>query len=336
MDFKNPKFILDKVSKYNFKSQKIIKTNDLNFLQTNLKPLDFLANHELINNFKNINDFHKKINDILNEGGIYLTCTETLEIRRKMRNKYPFGFKNIFRIIDFFFNRVCSKLPVLRNIYFIFTHGRYKVISKTETIGRLIACGFKILEHFEYKNRLYILSKKINKPKDKIKASNGLLCRFERIGYNGKTIGIYKIRTMYPYSEYLQSELFKLESLNKDGDKIENDFRVTTWGKYFRKFWIDEIPQILNIIKGDISIVGVRALSKEKFNLYNDELQNLRIKFKPGLLPPYYVDLPSNFNELQASEKKYLEKKSKFPFRTDFEYFFKIINNIIFKGARSS
>ena len=59
---------------------------------------------------------------------------------------------------------------------------------------------------------------------------------------------------MYPYSEYLQKDLFKLENLNKDGDKIKDDFRLTTWGKYLRKFWIDEIPQLYNIIKGDISI----------------------------------------------------------------------------------
>ena len=141
---------------------------------------------------------------------------------------------------------------------------------------------------------------------------------------------------MYPYSEYLQKTFFKLENLNKDGDKIKNDFRLTTWGKFLRKYWIDELPQLWNLIKGDLTIVGVRALSEDKFKLYSKDLQDLRSKFKPGIFPPYYADLPSNFKELQNSEKKYLQEKLNNPVQTDFKYFFKIIFNIIFKNARSS
>ena len=141
---------------------------------------------------------------------------------------------------------------------------------------------------------------------------------------------------MHPYSEYLQKDFFKLENLNEDGDKIKNDFRLTSWGRFLRKYWIDELPQLWNLFKGDISIVGVRALSEEKFNLYSKDLRDLRGKFKPGLLPPYYADLPSNFKELQLSEKKYLLEKSNKRIETDIKYFFKIFFNIIFKNARSS
>ena len=61
----------------------------------------------------------------------------------------------------------------------------------------------------------------------------------------------------------------------------------------------------------------------------------MRIQFKPGLVPPYYVDLPKSFEEILDSERRYLEKKQKSMFITDFKYFSKAIVNILFKGARS-
>ena len=66
-----------------------------------------------------------------------------------------------------------------------------------------------------------------------------------------------------------------------------------------------------------------------------EDLKKLRIQFKPGLIPPYYVDLPKSFEEIISSERRYLEKKQKNPFLTDVEYFFKAMKNIVFNGARS-
>jgi hypothetical protein len=120
-----------------------------------------------------------------------------------------------------------------------------------------------------------------------------------------------------------------------DGDKILDDFRITSWGKIFRKFWIDELPQLVNWIQGDLKLIGVRALSKTKFDIYPDDLQKLRIQFKPGLIPPFYADLPKSFEGLLDSEKKYLLQKKENVFITDFKYFYKIFINIVFKGARS-
>jgi len=103
-----------------------------------------------------------------------------------------------------------------------------------------------------------------------------------------------------------------------------------------RKYWIDELPMILNILKGEMKIVGVRPLSSHYFSLYSKELQEKRIKFKPGLLPPFYADMPQSMDEIQASEMKYLvacEKKGEF--RTDMKYFLVILRNILIKKARS-
>ena len=102
-----------------------------------------------------------------------------------------------------------------------------------------------------------------------------------------------------------------------------------------RKFWIDELPMLYNLLKRDLKIVGVRPLSKAMFNLYNKKTQEKRIKTKPGLVPPFYVDLPNSFEEHMKSEERYIDSYLKHPFRTDVKYFFKAINNIVVKKARS-
>ncbi len=105
---------------------------------------------------------------------------------------------------------------------------------------------------------------------------------------------------------------------------------------FFRKFWLDEIPMLINILKGDMKLVGVRPLSEHYFSLYTKELQLKRIKTKPGLIPPFYADMPKTIGEIMESEMRYLEAYEKHPFKTDITYFFKAFYNIIFGGARSA
>ena len=139
---------------------------------------------------------------------------------------------------------------------------------------------------------------------------------------------------MHPYSEFIQEDVFKQNKLN-DAGKLANDFRLTNWGKFLRKYWIDELPQFLNFLKGDVVLIGPRALSKH-FSLYPKDLQLLRTSIRPGLIPPYYADMPKNFDEIIQSERSFLLKKAKNPNLTPIKYFFKSIFNIIIKGARSS
>ena len=140
---------------------------------------------------------------------------------------------------------------------------------------------------------------------------------------------------MHPYSEYLQAYVHKMNDL-QEGGKFKDDFRVHTVGKYMRKFWIDELPMFINVFKGEMKIVGVRPLSRHFFSLYTEEMQEMRTKYKPGLVPPFYVDMPSTLEEIMESERKYLEAYEKAPFRTDVRYFFMAFYNIIIKKARSN
>ena len=85
-----------------------------------------------------------------------------------------------------------------------------------------------------------------------------------------------------------------------------------------------------------MKLVGVRPLSPHFFSLYSKELQDLRTQFKPGLIPPFYADLPKTFDEIMESEKKYLNLCKKSQFITDLKYFLLAFKNIVLKGARSN
>ena len=103
-----------------------------------------------------------------------------------------------------------------------------------------------------------------------------------------------------------------------------------------RKIWIDELPMIYNLLKGEIKIFGVRPLSEHYFNLYSKELKKERIKHKPGFIPPYYVDLPKNFEEIMESELNYFELYNQNPIKTDIKYLFRALYNVFMRGVRSS
>jgi lipopolysaccharide/colanic/teichoic acid biosynthesis glycosyltransferase len=102
-----------------------------------------------------------------------------------------------------------------------------------------------------------------------------------RTGKNGRRFKIYKFRTMVPNAEELKEELAHLNELQWPDFKITNDPRVTRLGRLLRKTSLDELPQILNVIKGDMSLVGPRPTSFEArtYKLWQTE----RLDVIPGL-----------------------------------------------------
>ncbi|HRV52583.1 MAG: putative sugar transferase EpsL [Bacteroidetes bacterium ADurb.Bin141] len=288
-----------------------------------------------INTFPYINKFFEAVNSKLPIGGIFVTKVETNDLRKiRLMEKYPPVVNKLYYTSDFFLKRVFPKLPVTQQLYYYFTKGRNRVLSKTEVLGRLYSCGFKILEERYISNRLYIVAEKFREPAFDDDPSYGIVYPMRRVGKGGKIINVYKFRTMYAYSEYLQEYIYEKNSLDTGG-KFKDDFRVSRVGKLLRRYWIDELPMIVNVLKGDLKIVGVRPLSRHYLSLYTPELQNLRKKFKPGLIPPYYVDLPETMEEIMDSEMRYLKAYEKHPFLTDVKYFFLVGYTILFKKARS-
>lgn len=215
-------------------------------------------------------------------------------------------------------------------------HGRdRRILSKCEVLGRLYFCGFKLVKMEEIDHKFYFLIKRIKAPLEDKNPSYGPVFKQKRIGENGKPIYLYKFRTMHPYSEYIHKYMLENNSLNSIG-KIKNDIRVPAWGRILRKYWIDELPMLVNFLQGDLRLIGVRPVSESFLSLYPDDLRRERLKFEPGLIPAIYAEKPHSIEEVWESEKKYLREFKKHPLKTDFVYFSKIVRNIVFRGMRSS
>lgn len=294
-----------------------------------------IVNLKRLNDIKEINRFLYTLNSYLPQNGVFVGCAETKFLRRKRIFKsLPPGISHLFYLFDFMLRRVIPKLNITRRLYFYFTAGRNKVMSKTETLGRLYAAGYEVLDTQFVKDSFFFVARKIKKPLFDYEPVYGPIFKMRRHGKGGKIIHVYKMRTMHAYSEFIQQYVYEKNKLD-EGGKLKDDFRVSTAGKIFRKFWIDELPMVLNMLKGDLKIVGVRPLSSHYLSLYSDELKNMRKQTKPGLLPPFYVDLPKTLQEIEESELKYLRAHQKSPLMTDMKYFFMIFYTILVKRARS-
>ncbi len=166
--------------------------------------------------------------------------------------------------------------------------------------------------------------------------SYGPLFKMRRIGKDGKIIGVYKFRTMHPYSEYLQDYILKLNGYAETG-KPANDFRLVPYAKFVRRFWLDEIPQLINVLRGELKLVGCRPVSQRYFRDIPKDIQELRLTQKPGCIPPYVaLNRTGSVEDVLQAEKEYLKEKLQNPYITDTKYFFKAFYNILIKNKRSA
>jgi lipopolysaccharide/colanic/teichoic acid biosynthesis glycosyltransferase len=288
-----------------------------------------------LNDIRRINRFLVAANRCLPLGGGFAIRVCTLEQRRhRMRRRLGrFLFPPVCWL-DFVFNRMLPKLPVLRRLYFAVSKGRGRAISESEALGRLVFCGFAIVATGATNGCLVIVARKVGPPSRDPDPTYGPLCRLKRVGQHGKTIFVHKLRTMHPYAECLQEYVYRRNHLAVGG-KLKDDFRITSWGRLLRRFWLDELPMLFNWLKGDLKLVGVRPLSHHYLSLYPESSRLLRQRFKPGLIPPYYADLPKTLEEIVRSEEAYLRAYELHPLRTDLRYFTRAVYNILFKGVRS-
>lgn len=299
------------------------------------QPVRLIINIHKLNDIRWVNRYFLEAYNMLLSGGWLIAAAHTVQTHREwMFKKYPRILAQILYSLDFAVHRACPKIPWIKAVYFSITKGRDRRLSRSEVLGRLCFCGFDIVAEKEINNRLYVVASKQLSPSINTHPSYGPFVKLKRIGNNGKALSIYKFRTMHPYSEFLQDYIYRLHGL-QEGGKLDNDFRLTGWGRVMRRFWIDELPMLVNWIRGDLQFFGVRPLSSQYFSLYPKDLQDLRIKVKPGLVPPFYADLPDTFEEICESERRYIEGYLKRPVSTQMAYFGKAMWNILVKGERS-
>lgn len=134
-----------------------------------------------------------------------------------------------------------------------------------------------------------------------------------RVGYKGKEFKIYKFRTMVEDAEELKKGLENKNEMTGPMFKIKDDPRITKIGKIIRKTSIDELPQLLNILRGDMSIVGPRPSLPSEVKGFNTWMLK-RFEVKPGLTCYWQVSGRNNitFNDWMKLDIKYVEERNLF------------------------
>ncbi len=140
----------------------------------------------------------------------------------------------------------------------------------------------------------------------------------DRVGRNGKVFRFYKLRSMIPNAEAKLDALLDQNEMEGPAFKIANDPRITKVGRLIRKTSIDELPQLWNILKGDMSIVGPRPPLPREVAQY-DDYQMQRLYITPGLtciwqIQPHRNDM--SFDEWMELDLQYIQQRS---FRTDWK-----------------
>lgn len=152
-----------------------------------------------------------------------------------------------------------------------------------------------------------------------------------RIGRDGKEFKLYKFRSMYMNAEEKLAGLMDQNEMDGPVFKIKDDPRITRVGHIIRRCSIDELPQLLNILKGDMSIVGPRPALPREVEQYND-YQKQRLYVTPGLTC-YWQILPhrneTTFDEWMELDIQYIQERS---FLTDWKIIFKTVG-AVFRGS---
>ena len=154
----------------------------------------------------------------------------------------------------------------------------------------------------------------------------------------GRTFHLYKYRSMIKNADEMKQSLFDANESNGPLFKIKNDPRMTKVGRIIRKFSVDELPQLLNVLKGEMSLVGPRPLpvtDYEKVDRSSDvwEYMNARGRVKPGMTGLWQVSGRSNlgFREMVWLDLYYVENQS---LLFDLEIIFATLPVVLFgKGA---
>jgi len=148
-----------------------------------------------------------------------------------------------------------------------------------------------------------------------------------RIGKNGKEFKFYKFRSMVPDADKMLDNLLDKNEMNGPVIKIKNDPKITKVGRFIRKTSIDELPQLWNVLKGDMSLVGPRPPLPREVAHY-DAHQRLRLEVIPGITGNWQIQPARNsipFEEWIKLDLEYIKARS---FKTDIVILFKTIGAV--------
>jgi exopolysaccharide biosynthesis polyprenyl glycosylphosphotransferase len=133
-----------------------------------------------------------------------------------------------------------------------------------------------------------------------------------RVGLNKRQFTIYKFRTMVPAAESIQEKLEHLNEMTGPVFKIKNDPRITPLGRILRRTSIDELPQLFNVLKGDMSLVGPRAIPVRDYQFFSEDWHRRRFSVPPGITCLWQVYGRNNipFDQWMILDMQYIDRWS--------------------------
>lgn len=163
----------------------------------------------------------------------------------------------------------------------------------------------------------------------KIDSKGNIIFSQLRTGKNGKPFIMYKFRSMYAGAETKRNDLTSQNEMDGPVFKITNDPRITKVGRFIRSYSIDELPQLINVIRGEMSLVGPRPLATYETEKFTEE-EMMRHLVKPGLTCYWQVSGRNkvSFREWIEMDMKYIEEMS---IKTDFKIILLTFKAVIMK-----
>ena len=152
------------------------------------------------------------------------------------------------------------------------------------------------------------------------------------LGIYGRPLKVYKIRTM-KRDMYLSLDINSLDSLGKP---IFDDYRITKVGKFLRRYGLDELPQIINLLCFNMKLIGIRPMRKEAHELLPRDIQYKILLQRPSLIAINYgFECTDNFDDRVCNMRQYLKEYDMNPIKTNWKYFFMVLYRVICCGMRS-
>lgn len=155
------------------------------------------------------------------------------------------------------------------------------------------------------------------------------------VGQHGREFNVYKFRTMVLGAEAMWEDA--VGSLPRDDTgKLVDDPRITPVGRFLRKYWIDELPQLFNLVRGDLKLVGLRPGRQEEWESLLGDEWTIILGYKPALIGVQYAfDRHDGLDGMVEQAREYLKQYDANPRLTDACYLLKFVRNVALKGMRS-
>lgn len=168
----------------------------------------------------------------------------------------------------------------------------------------------------------------------KVESKGPVIFKQERIGKNGRRFKMYKFRSMYQDAEARLKDLMDKNEVEGLMFKLEDDPRITKVGKFIRKTSIDELPQFINVLKGDMSLVGTRPPTVNEFEQYNAHYRR-RLSITPGLTGMWQANGRSDIKDFDEVVKLDLEYIDQWSLMLDVKLILQTIGVVLFrKGSK--